>query len=302
VVGPSGEQFEIAFGDQRAVVTEVGGGLRTYSVGDRQLVDGYDADQMCASGRGQVLIPWPNRIGRGNYQFRGREHQLPINEHVTHSAIHGLVRWVAWDVAEREEHRVVVVHDLHPQPGYPFALALRIEYALSDQGLGVSTSATNVGVDACPYGAGAHPYLHPGSATVDTSILHLPARSVLDVGTIGMPVDARSVEGTHFDFRKGRPIGGTRLDHCFTDLERDDDGLARVTLASPERGTRLSLWADESYSYLMLYTGDDRPDVSRRSLAVEPMTCPPQAFRSGEDVITLEPGDSVAASWGLSPA
>ncbi len=150
-MGPSGEQFEIALGDQRVVVTEVGGGLRAYSVGDRQVLDGYDAGEMCSSGRGQVLIPWPNRIVEGSYEFGGRTHQLPINEHVTQSAIHGLVRWAAWKVAEREKHRVVVVHDLHPQPGYPFALALRIEYALSDEGLRVSTRATNVGVDACPY-------------------------------------------------------------------------------------------------------------------------------------------------------
>ena len=110
------------------------------------------------------------------------------------------------------------------------------------------------------------------------------------------------VDGTEFDFRDMRPVGETTLDHCFTDLERGDDGLARVTLSSPEHGASTTLWADDAYPYLMLYTGDDRPDVSRRSLAVEPMTCPPQAFRSGEAVITLEPGDSVAAGWGLSRA
>ena len=298
---PSGEQFEIAFGDQRAVVTEVGGGLRAYSVGDRQLVDSYDAGEMCSSGRGQVLIPWPNRIAEGSYEFGGRVHQLPINEHVTQSAIHGLVRWAAWNVAEREEHRVVVAHDLHPQPGYPFALALRIEYELSADGLRVSTTATNVGADPCPYGAGAHPYLFAGSPTVDTSMLHLPARSVLSVGTHGIPTGAKSVEETQFDFREARPVGATQLDTCFTDLERDDDGRAYVELASADGATRVVLWTSESYPYLMVYTGDDRPDVRRRSMAVEPMTCPPQAFRSGEAVITLDPGDSVTAQWGLTP-
>ena len=114
---PSGEQFELRFGEQRAVVTQVGGGLRVYTVGDRQIIDGYDAHDMCSSGRGQVLIPWPNRILGGRYAFRGRELQLAINEHLTHSAIHGLVRWATWTAAEREEHRVVVAHTLHPQPG-----------------------------------------------------------------------------------------------------------------------------------------------------------------------------------------
>jgi aldose 1-epimerase len=294
---PSGAQLELRFEDQRAVVTEVGGGLRVYSVGDRELVDGYGADQMCASGRGQVLIPWPNRIDSGSYEFEGRAHQLPINDHGGNAAIHGLVRWVAWHVAEQEEHRVVVAHELYPQPGYPFALALRIEYALSARGLRVSTTARNIGAHACPYGAGAHPYLRPGAVTVDSSTVHVAAGSVLDGGG-----DARSVTGTPLDFREGRPVGDTALDHCFTDLGRDDDGLAWVTLASPQGDTRVALWVDAAYPYLMLYTGDDRPDVARRSLAVEPMTCPPQAFRRGEAVITLAPGDAVTATWGLCPA
>ncbi len=301
MVGPSGEQFEIAFGDQRVVVTEVGGGVRVYAAGDRALLDGYDADVMCQSGRGQVLIPWPNRIAGGSYEFAGRAHQLPINEHVTRAAIHGLVRWATWSVAEREEHRVVVAHDLRPQPGYPFALALRIEYALSDRGLRVSTTATNIGADPCPYGAGAHPYLSSGLPRVDPSILHLPARSVLQVDTRGLPTGTGPVDGTEFDFRQARPVGETRLDHCFSDLERDQEGLARVTLTGAEGDAGVSLWVDESYPYLMLYTGDDRPDVARRSLAVEPMTCPPHAFRSGEAVVVLEPGDSVATAWGLAP-
>ena len=292
---PSGAQLEIAFADQRAVVTEVGGGLRSYAVGEQALVDAYAADELCPSGRGQVLIPWPNRISDGRYAFQGREHQLPINDHVAHAAIHGLVRWVAWTVLERETHRVVVAVVLHPQPGYPFALALRLEYALAAEGLRVSTSATNVGGAPCPFGAGAHPYLHPGSPTVDTSSVQLAAGSVLDP-------TPRPVAGTPFDLRHGQPVGPTRLDHCFTDLERDRDGLAWVTLRSPDAATGVALWADEAYPYLMLYTGDDRPDVARRSLAVEPMTCPPQAFRTGEAVITLAPGASVEASWGLRPS
>ena len=96
-------------------------------------------------------------------------------------------------------------------------------------------------------------------------------------------------------------MGDVQLDHCFTDLERDDDGRVRVTLASPDDDTGLSLWADDAYQYVMVYSGDSRQDVSRRSLAVEPMTCPPNAFRSGEGVVTLEPGDSHTATWGLSP-
>ncbi len=154
---PSGEQIEISAGDQRVVVVEVGAGLRAYSVGDRQLLDGYGEGEMAGSGRGQVLIPWPNRIEDGSYEFGGTLHRLPLNEPEARNAIHGLVRWSAWSVGERGADRVVMEHTLHPQPGYPFSLALRIEYSLSNDGLRVTTTATNVGRDACPYGAACIP-------------------------------------------------------------------------------------------------------------------------------------------------
>ena len=131
VVLPSGRQFEIAHGDQRVVVVEVGGGLRSYTVGDADVLDGYPVDGTCTSGRGQVLIPWPNRIADGRYAFAGEEQQLAIDERGTGSAIHGLVRWVGWSLADRDERGVVLEHDVHPQPGYPFALSLRIEYTLT---------------------------------------------------------------------------------------------------------------------------------------------------------------------------
>jgi len=301
VVAPSGEQIEIALGDQRAVIVEVGGGLRNYTVGGRGLLDGYDVDTICSSGREQVLSPWPNRIQDGSYEFDGRRHQLPLNEAERGNAIHGLVRWAVWRVADREASRVVMEHALPPQPGYPFSLALRIEYQLTVEGLAVRMTAANAGKDRCPYGTGAHPYLTVGTATIDVVMLQVPARTMLRSDERGIPVGAEPVEGTDYDFRKPRAIGKTKLDHAFTDLDRDADGRARVHLGDPDRGGGLTLWVDPSYGYLMLFTGDPLPDVDRSSLAVEPMTCPPNAFRSAEALIVLEPGQSASAAWGIGP-
>ena len=302
MISPSGEQIEIAFGDLRATVVEVGGALRTYSAGSRELVDGYGIDEMSSSGRGQVLIPWPNRIQDGSYEFDGQRHQLPIDDVEEQDAIHGLVRWAAWTAGEREPHRVVMEHRLHPRPGYPFSLALAIEYRLSEEGLAVTTTATNAGRVPCPFGSGAHPYLTVGTESVDSLILRAPGRMVLQSDERGIPVGSAAVEGTEFDFRRPRTIGATRLDNAFTELERDDDGLARVRLHDPGGGSELTLWVDESYPYLMLFTGDPLPDVDRRALAVEPMTCPPNAFRSGTDLVRLEPGQSFTGRWGIRSA
>src|SRR5215813_9190595 len=192
VIAPSGEQIEIAAGAQRAVVVTVGGGLRAYVVGGRELIDGYGADQMSSSSRGQVLIPWPNRLQDGSYEFDGLRHQLSLNEPERRNAIHGLVRWLAWTATKRDPHRVVMEHVLHPQPGYPFSLMLGIEYSLSDSGLQVRTTATNIGTKRCPYGSGAHPYLTLGTPTIDRLILRVPARTVLQSDERGLPTGAEA--------------------------------------------------------------------------------------------------------------
>jgi aldose 1-epimerase len=189
---------------------------------------------------------------------------------------------------------------LHAQPGYPFTLSLRVDYVLDAGGLTVTLTATNEGKTACPFGMGAHPYLTSGGRLVDAMELMSPAETLLVHDHRGIPRSRRSVEGTPYDFRAGRAIGDIQLDHAFTDLARDDDGIACVTLADPDSGRIVELWMDEGYGHLMLFTGDPLPeDRRRRGLGVEPMTCPPNAFRTGEDVIRLAPGATTTASWGL---
>jgi aldose 1-epimerase len=299
---PSGRQVEIAFREQRACVVEVGGGLRAYSALGRELLDGYAADEMCSSARGQCLVPWPNRIRDGRYEFAGSVQQLPLTEPERQCAIHGLARWANWTIAEQAAAAVTMEHLLYPQPGYPHTLQLAVEYRLDRDGLTVRTTATNVGASACPYGAGAHPYLTMGTPSVDSVVLQSPGRTRLTSDQRGIPTGAEPVEASEYDFRRPRPIGKTKLDTAFTDLEHDNDGRARVRLAAPRGDRATTFWLDESYRYLMLFTGDPLPDVNRRSLGIEPMTCAPNAFQSGDGLVILEPGESLAACWGIEPS
>jgi len=298
---PSGEQFEITRGRQRAVVVESGGGLRTYSVEGKDVLDGYELDAMCSGGRGQVLMPWPNRISDGRYAFDGQDQQLPLSEVANRNAIHGLVRWAPWTVREREPSRVVLAYSLCPQPGYPFALELSIEYQLADSGLIVRSSARNVGSERCPFGSGMHPYLTVGVAPIDSATLVAPGRVHIRSDDRGIPVGRESVEGTGLDLRDPKPIGSVRLDDCFTELERDTDGLAWVRLADPASDRSVSLWLDDACDYLMLFTGDTLPSRQRHAVAVEPMTCAPDAFNSGDGLVILEPGSTFSGAWGIRP-
>lgn len=286
---PSGTQFELVFGELRACAVEVGAGLRTFAVGDREVLDGYGVDEMCRSGRGQLLAPWPNRLEDGAYSFDGQHLNVPLDEPETRTAIHGLARWRNWSPVERSDDRVVLEHVLHPSPAYPFVLALRVEYRLGPNGLTVTTSAENLGERPLPFGLGHHPYLR-GAPLVDDLVVGVSAVTRLVTDERSLPVGQEPAA-----LAEPRPLGDTMLDTTFCDLARDPDGLARVRVGEDV------VWLDESYGYVQLFTGDPLPDVARRSLAVEPMTCPPNAFRSGEGLIRLDPGERLVARWGIQP-
>ncbi len=296
---PSGEQFEIGREGQRATIVEVGGGIRAYEVDGRQVLDPFPLDAIRDGAHGAPLIPWPNRLADGRYSFDGERFQVPLTEPAKSNAIHGFLLWRPWRAAARDADRVVMTTRLHPMSGYPFALDISISYELRGEGLVVTTTAENVGARACPFGNGFHPYLSPGEGPIDECTLQLAGRTrILTDTERQLPTGTEPVANTAFDFTEPRRLDDLAIDFAFTDLERDYDGRAWTRLTGPD-GACAALWVDETYPYVETYTGDLlAPDRARRGLGTEPMTCPPNAFASGEDVIRLEPGESVTSSWG----
>ncbi|MDX6326098.1 MAG: aldose 1-epimerase [Nocardioidaceae bacterium] len=290
--------MELFWGAHRVVVVEVGGGLRSYRYDGEDVLDGYSVDEVAPAARGQLLIPWPNRLHGGRYTWDGQEHVVPMDEPDQQNALHGLARWSSWTAEQPSPRGVSMKLVLRPQPAYPFTLALETAYQLGEQGLTVTMRATNIGDSDAPYGCGAHPYLTAGTERIDDALLQVPARSWLPTGPAQIPLGVESVEGTAYDFREQRPVGRVHLDHAFTDLDRDAEGRATVRLAAPG-GRQVELWVDEQFTYLEVFTGDPLPDGRRRrSLGLEPMTCPPNAFVTGE-VRRLRPGDTTTATWGI---
>ncbi|MDQ2846141.1 MAG: aldose 1-epimerase family protein [Actinomycetota bacterium] len=299
VNSPSGRQYRISHGDQQATIVEVGGGIRTYRVGRRDVLQPYPVESMCDGAHGAPLIPWPNRLGDGRYRFDETDYQVPLNEPDKGNAIHGFLRWRPWQPVHQSADHIVMTATLYPLEGYPFLLDVQVDYRLDDTGLTVSTTASNLGERPCPYGCGQHPYLSPGSGLIDDCTLKLAAniRIVTDPER-ELPTGSEPVEGTPFDFRTGRPIGDLAVDYAFTDLDRDPDGRCWVSLLAPD-GRTSELWVDRTYPIIELYTADTLGvERRRRGLGTEPMTCPPNAFQSGHGVIRLDPGQSTTATWG----
>ncbi|MEV6314667.1 aldose 1-epimerase family protein [Streptomyces sp. NPDC051776] len=301
-----GENYEICRGEQCLVVTELGAGLRSYTVRGHELLDTFAADSYpTGASYGQVLIPWPNRIDHGTYTFDGTEQVLPWSEPAQANAIHGLTRWMNWEVMERGMSRLVMGLTLHAQPGYPFVLRLRQTYELTEQGLRVTNTARNTGADRVPYGVGAHPYFTLGTEYIDDIVLTLPARKWFRTDARGIPLPPPvPVKGTAFDFLRPRRLGDTVLDTGFAELVRDGNGLAVVRMTSPASPVSLEVWQDRQHEFLQVYTGDTLPDPDgrRRGLAVELYSCAANAFNNGYGLRILPPGGEFRAQWGVRPA
>lgn len=297
MVAPTGEQVTITSGGYEAVVVE-GGGIRTLTRDGEDVLAGYALEERPAGGRGQVLMPWVNRVRDGAWSQDGQELQLAISEVKTRTAIHGLVRWSAWEPVELAADRVRLGHRLLAQPGYPWTLDMAVEYAVSADGLMVTMAATNLADSAAPFAAGMHPYLAVAD-TVDEVVLTVPAETRQLVDERMLPVGTAPVSWDH-DFRPGRPIGSLQLDDAFTDLLRGDDG--RAVVRAETEGSAVELWVDESFRWLQVFTGDTLKRGARESLAVEPMTSPADAFNSRVDLVMIDPGRTWSGSYGIRRA
>lgn len=297
---PSGTQYELSGGGYHAVVTEVGATLRLLSHAGRTLLAGFAAEELRPASRGALLIPWPNRIADGQYSFDGKTHQLPINEVGRNNASHGLLSWVPWQLVSRTDDSVILGYRLYPMKGYPFALEVAVSYQIGPDGLACRVRTTNVGDDTAPYGCAGHPYLVAGPGLVDDWTLEVPAASVLLVSEDRkLPRQLEPVDGTEFDFRIPRKIGDSVLDHAYTDVTRTN-GSATVRVTTND-GSGVQCSFGPECPWVQVFTSDlGVAGQDRAGLAVEPMTCPANAFNSGVDLVRLEPGASHTTSWTIA--
>jgi aldose 1-epimerase len=286
-VTDTGAEHALERGRQRLVVSEAGGGARSWTVDGSELLASFGAGTPDAAFAGKPLMPWPNRLRDGRYAFEGTEHRVALSEPETQTALHGLTLSSRWRASRTSAHRITLTHQLRGREGYPFALDLAVDYELDSAGVVVTLRATNAGPGRAPFGAGLHPYLRlDGEVT-----LEVPARSRVPVDDRLLPTGPPApVSGTDLDFRHARRLGDRRLDSCFGDLERGAAGVASVTFAGARR---VELWMDDAFHFVQVFTADG-------AIAVEPMTCAPDAFNTGDGLLVLEPGASFTGRCGLT--
>lgn len=287
---PNGTVVRLHAGEYEAAVASSGAMLLSVTKAGRDLVVPVAAERLPVAYQGKTLVPWPNRIVGGTYRFRGQTYEVPVNEHATGTALHGLACWQNWRVVRSDGAAVVFGLSLLPSYGYPFALEVTTEYQLSADGLKVSISATNVGTDPAPYGVSSHPYITCGG-TIDDCALTIPADQVLLVDDSLGPEKRADVSAANMDYRNGPLVAGAHVDNAFTGLP---GGTWHVTLVRPGD---YAVAVEASAPWVQFFSGDH---VGRRGAAIEPMSCAPDAFNSGDGLIVLQPGESHSFEWSLS--
>lgn len=297
----SGGQVLIHGTGYEAVISTVGASLRSLTYEGRNLVTPFDANEVRPRFRGAILAPWPNRIVDGTYTFDSIQHQLAITEPQRGHALHGLVLWLNFEVIAQTAQSVTLKGIIEPQQGYPHRIALEVHYLITNRGLSTSVTATNLSEQDAPYGLGPHPYLVAGPGPVDDWSLQTTAKSYFETtGARLLPDKQVPIQsGDLFDFSEGKKVGDIFIDHAFTEL-LFENGLGSLDLTCPT-GTGVRMTWGPQLPWLQLHTADVPGDIhSRNSLAVEPMTCPPDAFNSGIDLIVLRAGEKHFADWHIS--
>lgn len=298
---PTGEQYELetstASGDLRATITGVAAGIRSLSINGIDLVPTYADDATPPSASGIVLMPWPNRIRDARWSHEGTDHQLAITEPKFGNAIHGLLRFAEYAPLSAERDSVTLGANVYPQSGYPFLLRTAVHYELVADGLKVTHFVENLGGEEAPVAIGTHPFVKIGDVATEDLELSVDAASHIEVDERLLPTGEVSVDGTEWDLRDGRRVGDLRLDDAFGEIERNDNDEFEHVLTAPD-GRTVSVWADDDFDYVQLFTTNTYPDESM-AIAIEPMTAPADAFNSGRGVRWLGPGEEWQASWGI---
>lgn len=269
-----------------AKVAPLGASLTQLSIGGTEVVAQVTQQTSAKNFAGVTLAPWPNRLAGGNWQHNGQTLSAPINDPAG-NANHGLLFDRKFAVLEHTQKSVVFSSRLGADAVYPFEVEFLVRYELANGELVTTLTAKNYGTDKAPIAFGSHPYITVANDSKVEIQAQLQAVNNDQQIPIGFEPATKNLAAN------GQPpaFGTLSLDDCFTKLNFDSSGVATTKIKNLD-GSKIELWQDSLFKYLMVYT-------LQNQLALEPQTAPANAFNSGTDLIWLESGDASSASWGI---
>jgi aldose 1-epimerase len=268
---------------------------------NHSLLDGYKSEEEFATQRlknfkGSKLFPFPNRINQAQYTFEGKNYSLEKNFPQENNAIHGLVLetnfTVKNELANEAEARLELTYRSEGDSrGYPFRYELSITYTLSPTGFSCTTKAINTSDTEMPVGDGWHPYFKTGIQLNDL-FLQLPSDEILETDEKLIPT-GKLIKSDQF--LKSSQVGSHLFDTCYK--VKGENKIVETELYDKAKDLRIILWQEtgkDKYNYLQIYIPPQRDTI-----ALEPMTCAPDAFNNSMGLIILKPGEVKEFTFGV---
>jgi aldose 1-epimerase len=268
--------------EQARFVPSFGAICVSYRVASLEVIAGppsLDALSECPFEYGMpVLFPWPGRVAGARFEWRQREHSLPINDLRGH-ALHGLTYRANFQVVRRGPYFLECEFDSRSDPSisavWPYDFILKIDYEIGG-GLRMRISASNVGSEPMPFGFGLHPYFFAPPArrgTRQSTRIQMPAEKRWPLNAELIPGGPPISVDERFDLRAGRTLDNEHYDDAFCSLGADADGFSSARVVDSEFGIAVEVKGDASFRNWMFYAPTNRSLVS-----IEPYTCAPDAF------------------------
>ena len=282
-----------------AVISRRAAALRLLRVGGVDIVEPTVRSDPPPGLAGATLVPWPNRVEGARWDLDGREQRLEVTEPEFGHANHGLLLDVDYDVVSATGRQVVLHAVVADRPGYPFTLDVLVSYELEETGIAVSYRVRNLSAADAPFALGAHPYPRMGAEPVAGLTLSIAASRALDLDATHIPRAEFAVAGTPWDLREGVGIARVVRNAAYGGLSREGSDIVH-RLTAPD-GRCVELRAHPKFGWVQVYVAADfeSDDGPRTSIAIEPMTAPPNALRTGVGVTWLETGRDWEAGWSL---
>ncbi|MBN8857420.1 MAG: aldose 1-epimerase [Sphingobacteriales bacterium] len=257
--------------------------------GEINLIDSYSSkkeyDEATESTgfKGLKLSPFPCRINKGSYIFNGTAHQFQPNRSgvVLHGFLYNKSFTITKEHADTTGAQLVLQYDYAGNvPGFPFPYTCIITYTLEkDNTLTVSTVVKNTGGSSMPVADGWHPYFTFGGKVND---LLLEFRSEEMLEFVNLIPTGKTIPFP--DFVRPALIDGREIDNSFVlDFSQPQP---MCILRDPASQRQLEIYPQKEYPYLQIYI-----PPHRRSIAIENLSAPPNAFNNGIGLLTLEPGE-----------
>jgi aldose 1-epimerase len=239
-----------------------------------------------------LLHPWANRLDGAYYQAGGRNVELDVSSPLLHLDRNGLpihgVPWamLAWEVTDATSSSIAARLDWVRSELlalFPFCHRLEMAVQLVADALTLNVTLIAGEEGQVPVSFGFHPYVGLPGLTRDEWQLTLPMMRSLVLDKRGIPTG----DEVPFESRKVQ-LAGLEFDDAFA-LQDE-----RAALAITGAGRRVSVEFLEGYRYAQVYApkGED-------CIALEPMTAPTNALKSGVGLRWARPGERFRAAFRI---